>query len=144
MSWEAQTKRHFGSASNLFVLSCWFQTIVNGKGQIAAFSYKHAVNAEKAEEGKEEPGNIVIDLAFVESDVGIPVHSRNEKEIYYLVSRNSKICWKIIEKVGPGSGSWDSLFTAAFPKSTHNFLTKVGHGLGKNKQNKKGPRGNFL
>ena len=39
------------------------------------------MNTEKTEEGEEKPGNIVIDLAFVEADVSIPVHSRNEKEI---------------------------------------------------------------
>jgi len=39
------------------------------------------VNAEKAEESEEQPSNIVIDLAFVEADIGVPVHSRNEEEI---------------------------------------------------------------
>ena len=39
------------------------------------------MNAEKAEEGEEQPCNIVIDLAFVEADVSFPVHSRDEKEI---------------------------------------------------------------
>jgi len=39
------------------------------------------VNSEKAEESEEQPGNIVIYLAFVETDIGVPVHSWYEEEI---------------------------------------------------------------
>lgn len=45
------------------------------------FAHIHAVNTEKAEEGEEQPGYIVIDLAFVEANICVPVHSRDEEEI---------------------------------------------------------------
>jgi hypothetical protein len=40
-----------------------------------------AAKTEEAEEGVEEPGTRVIDLAFPELDIGVPVHYRDEKEI---------------------------------------------------------------
>lgn len=39
------------------------------------------MDAENPEKSEEQPGNIVIDLAFVKADIGVPVHSRDEEEI---------------------------------------------------------------
>ena len=44
-------------------------------------AHVHPVDAEKTQEGEQDPGHGIVDRSGAESEVRLPIHRRNEKEV---------------------------------------------------------------
>lgn len=71
------------------------------------FPHIHPVDAEQAEEGQQQPGDIVVDVAFDEANIRLAVHLGNQEQIDDPADKQQAEGEEI-----DGSGDWPAVVKA--------------------------------